>query len=291
MALSLLEHLEQYRINDRECSAAYERVGAVRRSRLKQNIAWNAALCGGSGGDTTIVRVSRSRGGAFLTDRRPLDWTLVLVENRFLAPGPIVSASVYPLLAGVREVAVLREAGDAPFPDGMLAGLELAGVECFGECVLEDMAEAVRRSQGVAGRGMILVPGRVPAVVEQAAESAGASVQPLGRGSVPVIHILCDSASTWDWEFLSWAYPGATFVIGGAGAGTVQERLSGAADCMICSSELLFSRECDLFLHPDPAAVETVPARLCLGPGQEGAWIWPQMSPEMFQYVSIRLFS
>ncbi|HKK34613.1 MAG TPA: hypothetical protein VJ934_13820 [Desulfomicrobiaceae bacterium] len=292
MTIFLSERVEQYRFADQELSAAYERVGAATRSRLKQNIAWNAAVSGIPGGDVATARSIRRQGGRLVTERTAMDWTLVLAGNGFLSPGPVLAGCVYPLWAGVREVVVLRETGKVPVPDGILAGLELAGLESFGQCPAEEMLDTIRFAQETGGHGAILVLGTLSSVVEAGLGEVDIPVHRVGtQGRVGTIHVLCDDVSAWDWDFLAGAYPGATFVVGGVECGSVVERLPAGVDAVQCSRDKLFLRECDLFLHPDPATSEPVSAQLCLGPGQEGAWIWPQLHPAMFEYVTIRLFS
>ena len=291
MELSVVEYIEPHRVPDGIWGEAYERVGALKRSRLKQTIAWNSAVVGPPDNGVMSRKVLR-QGGEHMVASAPCDRTLVLVGNSFVDPTAFLAAAVFPALVGVREVVVLREAGPVSCSDAFLTGLELAGLENFGECGGTDLLGAIHLTARMPGEGAVLVLGACSPQVEKALCETDLPVHRVGRpGGVGTVHVFVDDRVQWDWECLAWAFPGATYALAGCGAGeTVRALPQGVAGHEIEEAEL-WSRKCDLFLHPAPMHPEVFPAPLCLGPGQEGVWGWAQLYSEMFRHPTLRLSS
>ena len=291
MGRSLLDHVEPYRISDTVWGDAYERTGANKRSRLKQTIARNRSML-----DVPVRSVVRQvalgQGGENTSFSAPCDWCLVLVGNGFADPTRLLAAAVYPALSGVRNVLVVRESGDCRLPDAFLAGLELGGLENFVQCCGEELARIIHLAEGEEGRGVLLVLGAFSPIVEAALCKADLPVSRVARsGGVRNVRAMIDDVHHWDWECLGWAFPEAEFLLAGAGAARVAQQLPAGMTGSVCPEEELFSGKCDLLLHPVPFRVEVSPAPVCLGPGQEGVWIWPELHEKMFQHVRLLVSS
>ncbi len=313
-------------VDDDAFGAAYDSVPAERRAWLKTSIAQLHTLYGmNNRGKTRCVTQWRQ---AFATEQThtPVDWVLLVLPAQYAAAPRMLAALMPAFLAGVDDVLVVRlceerfvpvesmnesaaavnahtgadadswgtHAGiaaggctpvctnictniciDAWQPE-ILAALELAGQELVADmtrariCTMLDSL-----ATGKHGTGRCLFLGNALQTVGMSAELASSS--PLRVWSEPTCTTLAvEDAAALDTAVLAWAHPDWEQVA--------------------LSTLTNFSGERRVYaaVVADPVSSRHVTEQanipLVLGAGQEGCWIWPELSPAFFRHQRLHVF-
>ena len=262
--------MERGRVGDAAFARAYARVPDLDRARIKTGIAAVFAACG-----SPMPRLRRSEavlGHDLVLTRSdaPLDFAVIVCGPRFASPARLVAAVLPALCAGVPEVAAVRVGG--AWPQELLVALELCGVETA--CRLGPRALAGMWALLAAkGSGaLVLLDGAprpalaaCPGIVLHEAVTCGKA-------------LVSDSPQErLDREALAFAQPDLEFVDAASLPGDAPDALAQGA---VSGYDAVYAGS-----GADPAFAEAAP--LCLGPGRESFWLWPQLPPEAFRRVRI----
>lgn len=280
-------------VSDTALQRAYERVSAVERSWLKTCIAQLHSVYGQSDTGSRCVETIHSQAYHSLFSTRPMSWSLVILDGS-MASGPRSLAAILPpLLAGVQDVLIVRAApSKSPWPHAMLAGIELAGVEqCaqLGQRALNELLlHLVAPEQALHGPGLIIMPQPVALirrdVLLHLAEAPHCNLWRSGwSGEIGVY----PEEIEWDMEALTWAQPDAVIRC------HAPESYSGLAvfNGVLPQTLALATPDRGAFLARHYAwafAPRTMHKEvlehgcLALGEGEEGCWLWPGLSPDIF---------
>ncbi|EGB13484.1 hypothetical protein DND132_0267 [Pseudodesulfovibrio mercurii] len=219
--------------------------------------------------------VATSWRGGFDSIRRtaPVDVALVLFDGAMTSPARLLAGLVPAIACGVRRVLAVRLDERGPWAPGLLTALELAGQE-----LVADLDRA-----GLAGLfAELAAAGASVAVIDLASdpascpERAGLAVhRPVfGRG----VAVFLEDAETFDLDALVRTHPDTAFTTFGADVPLPDGFTRGGADFPAFLDAVR-----DVAYAPTARAGETLGrARLVLGPGQEGCWVWPELQPEFF---------
>jgi len=275
------EWINAFVVDDGLFARAYEAVPDQRRALLKTCIARLFEWYGPSRRTASRQAVAWRGGFDSVQASAPADYAVVVFDADLASPARLLAAVVPPLSCGVKNVLAVR-LGGGDWPRPLLTGLELAGQE-----LVADMS-----------------PGRVKGLLEEM-DAAGAAGVVLGlelrqgvfrslrfpTRRIDFTCLNCDcGASLWmdadepfDLEELAFAQPGLSFAVHGAETPLLPEG---------CRRE---GKDFQGFLDsirevayaPASRVGEALDrARLVLGPGQEGCWVWPQLRPGHFQFHS-----
>ncbi|MCG8531878.1 MAG: hypothetical protein MI749_14610 [Desulfovibrionales bacterium] len=257
-------------IDDETFGIAYDAVPDNKRAWLKTTIARLHVLYG-----TPQVTWGRQenhwrQGHVSITETRPVDFALVLVDSRYASGVRLLAAAMMPLLGGVEDILVAFT-GDAPVAPECLAALELAGIEAAVQCSVEKGTEllTVCNNSSVTGRVITLGTGARTLARQSCASSN--FVQVWDEPSFSAIGVHKNGA--FDTALLAWAHPDWDVVE--VTEDDFAEDRSFAAVC--CESDIV------------DAVPDYIP--VSLGAGQEGCWIWPDLTPQWFMHRRFSLLS
>lgn len=226
----------------------------------------------------TAERAARSwrSGLESVRARSVVDFAVVLLGAGFASPARLLASVVPPLACGVERVLVARVDGEGDFPRALLTALELAGQELVADMGRDDVLSLLRDLAG---------SGRTGAVVDL----AGLGDPCPERGRVawhrPALDetaaVFMEDGAPFDLEALAFCHPGCEFTVYGDEADLPAGFSRGAPP----DKASFLSAVTDVAYAPPALAGEALEAaRLVLGPGQEGCWIWPGLHPDFFLF-------
>ena len=257
------EWLQDYQIEDEFFGEAYEATLPAQRAWLKKTIAQVYGVNSPEAPSKTW-NVNTWRGG-FETEvsTTPLEWTLLLLDEKSVSPVRILAALVPALAAGVKNVLVVF-CGDGEISQSVLAGFELAGQE-----------EVVKLPQEKVDE---LIPSIINCGVDGAVLDLRGNSDFLSHGSgvhywrVPEISSIsvCKDEDSPDMDVLAFVHPDVEFVE--VDEDSLEEVESGAA---VVPAELVG----DALLS----------SNIVLAHGQEGCWIWNGFNSSFFKRECVAL--
>lgn len=242
-------------VRDEEISAAYEQIPDEWLALLKTGIALNHFLYGAFEGQTDALRVSGQSGIKSLISKTSVPWSILIFGPDVQAAAQITALAITCRLAGVKDVlAVLPES----YSSGALVALAQCGIEDI--CALSAPAIEQLLDHATSFKG----PGRI-AFLQQ---GSLATLIPLAP--VPCVNLnqrarlLLAAPADFDLAALKFCQ--------GPEIGTNENAAS----------------EWDAVFTKQKSCLST---RMTLGPGCEGFWAFPQLSPDFFieQTVSLNL--
>lgn len=262
------EALERSRVADAAFAAAYARTTDRERAWIKTGLAAMYAALGGP------LPVSSQRCDALGHDLLvaaldvPLDYVLVACGRDFLSPARLSAVVTAALCARVPDVAAVRVGASWPRP--LLTTLELCGVETAARIARRDLA-GLLAGLPAKGRGVVVVLGDLP--LPAGATSSLDVRRATMAGKAGVFGPGFAAAA------LSFAHPDCTFFCHDGpcpelpgwrpGQGSLSEAGQAGYDAV--------------YLAASDALALAADAPLCLGPGREGFWLWPHLTPEAFR--------
>jgi hypothetical protein len=267
-------------VPDSAFAAAYDELSAVQRGLLKRCI---AQLFSWYGRSTQLVESAAVRHGSGLRSfsmSRPLDWTVLVMDEEGSSPVQFLAALIVPLLSGVNHVSVVRDVVDNPFDPALLTAAELAGVETVFSSPDRTLLPALVRglSENYDHGRVVSLGGESLSKETFALAQAGGvlhtALQPVRR-----IGVWTEGNGSWDLQSLRFGQPHAEIVRCGS-----PDREESSTSWMKMSWPEFLDMEFKAVLVPAERidnALERVP--LALGPGQESFWIWPRLTLETFK--------
>lgn len=257
------EWATEYMVSDEEFGIAYDAVPDDRRAWCKTTIANLHAMHG-----TPSIQWGRNerewrQGFVSVQERRPADWALIFVDSTYVSAPRLLAAVMIPLLAGVPHVAVIRTGEPVPWPPALLAALELAGIESvFAMDVTK--AEAFATEMISHGEGRVLLLGSVTCELSTN----------ILCWCEPVCESLIIGTEGIDDAVVAWAHPDCEIRVC---SGEQLDREAVAASAVYCATDQIDD-------VPDNIAI-------MLSSGQEGCWIWPDLTCDLFFSQRVALLS
>ena len=146
----LPEWLADKAVDDELFAHAYESCSNAQRGWLKKTISLHFALAGEAPAQYSLQMEFPRLGVRSACFKHPADWCVLLLPQDVASPVRALAAVVPAMLAGVRELIVVRQTRDdvAPGPEwpaGLLVGLELAGVRRIFDLSPQETAELLQR--------------------------------------------------------------------------------------------------------------------------------------------------
>jgi hypothetical protein len=221
--------------------------------------------------------------------QKRLDWALFVLEDSFLSPAQLLAAVMPAVMSQVPEIMVARLSSVNGWTDSQLLALELAGVENVFVFDLSQLNEfsADLRSWSSNG-GLFLLEGPENNLFFKAGATTDSGlVKWCGRDEYRA-GLWWDNNYNWDCHSLAWAQPNLSVAVWGAQDFQVQlpqkwTKRTGSWDEFLNSGyDILYVSS----FEQAQTALQTF-ANLCLGPGQEVCWLWPDLGLSNFLSQSI----
>ncbi|ADU62833.1 MAG: hypothetical protein KUA35_13755 [Pseudodesulfovibrio sp.] len=213
-----------------------------------------------------------------------VDFAVVLFDGSLLSPSRLLAALVPAIAGGVGSVLAVRVSSGTPWRKAILTGLELAGQE-----LVVDMSELQARRLFNELResnrpGAVAVLGPRAAVIKTNELQAASRISFWRPRYTRAAAIWMDDESTFDLDALAFIHPDIVFSVFGAEPELPAENFSYEGEGFDSFLDAIM----DVAYVPAARVGQTLGrARIVLGPGQEGCWIWPDLHPEHFQFQSI----
>lgn len=210
-----------------------------------------------------------------------VDFAVVLFDNSLLSPARLMAALVPALAGGVKNVLAARVGDAGPWRKAVLTGLELAGQELVVDINDVQARQLFNELRESGSTGSVMVLGPRAAVIktnELQAASRISFYRPRFNRSAT---IWMDDEHTFDLETLAFIHPDIVFSVFGAEPVLPADNFSYEGDQFLdCINAIT-----DVAYLPSDRVVSGLPkAKVVLGPGQEGCWVWPDLHPEHFQF-------
>lgn len=285
MMFSFPDWLNEFVPADDVFATAYEDIADSNRAWLKTNIARLLDIYGARqdvGG--TVDRRFRS-GFNLKATHEAVDFAVILFDSSLLSPARLLAALIPAFASGVEHVLAARVgANGGPWRKAVLTGLELAGQE-----LVVDLTDAQARRLFTHLRDTNR-PGAVSVLGPKAASIKSTELQAASRMGfwrprfTRAAAIWMDDEQTFDLNVLAFMHPDMVFSVFGAQTELPADNFSyegeDLADFMDAIIDVAYTPQ----QHMSQAMTA---AKLVLGPGQEGCWIWPDLYPEHYQYHTI----
>ncbi|QJB57888.1 hypothetical protein [Pseudodesulfovibrio sp. zrk46] len=211
-----------------------------------------------------------------------VDFAVVLFDGSLLSPARLLSALVPALAGGVKNVLAARVAG-GPWRKAVLTGLELAGQE-FVVDVSEAQARRLFNELRDSGHtGAVTVLGPKAAVIKTSELQSASRIAFWRPRFTRAAAVWMDDAHTFDLEALAFTHPDIVFSVFGAETELPADNFSYEGDVFDDFLEAIIDVAYLPAIRMDLALAK---AKVVLGPGQEGCWVWPDLHPELFQFHS-----
>ena len=255
--------LQDYQIEDEIFGEAYEATLPPQRAWLKKTIAQVYGINSPEAPSKTW-NVNTWRGG-FETEvaTAPLEWTVLLLDEKSVSSVRILAALVPALAAGVKNILAVYS-GEGEISQAVLAGFELAGQEDvvqLSQDKVEELLDHLMRS-GVDGAILDL---RVSHVLLP----CGPCVRYWRAPEISSISI-CKEEDSPDMDVLSFVHPDVEFV-------EVDE-------------DSLVDAQSDVAVVPAEIVGDALMNfNIVLAHGQEGCWLWNGFDSSFFKRESVAL--
>ena len=211
----------------------------------------------------------------------PVDFAVILFDGSLQSPARLLAALVPALAGGVKNILAVRVGNSVPWRDAMLTGLELAGQER-----IVDMTDVQARrlftglrESGASGAVVVLGP-KAASIKSSELQSASRISFWRPRFSRSAV-VWMDDESTFDMEALAFMHPDIVFSIFGAEPSILADNFSYEGDEF---DEYLDAITDVAYLSGQRMDQALKRAKLVLGPGQEGCWVWPDLHSGHFQF-------
>lgn len=265
------ELLEAWRIGEASLARAYGRVGDQERALIKSLIA--LAYAGlEPGRPVQWSRCARIAGETLhIEDSRPRPWCLLVLGPETVSAPQAVAAVMPAIVRRIPRIMAVRPRSRAPWPAALLTAFELAGVEALYGPPRAALADCLRSLACPAGGSFIyLGQPRLWDLVHGLAEEQGSPAVWLKPPAK--IGVWAEPGLAWDEKALRLVHPDAEFQVWGG---------VGPAGFPACEGD--FEDFCRAGYQTVYAPPERWPdsAGLCLGPGREFFWHWPEMSEDV----------
>jgi len=273
--LSLTDLIGESLVDDALFAAAYGESTDRERALMKTCIArlydWY-----GPRKDTACEVARRWRGGfASVARAAPVDFALVLFDETFVSPARLLAAVVPAVACGVRNVLAVRVDGEGEWARSLLTAMELAGQELVADLSGDSVSSLLGDLSDTGASGAVI-------------DLAGRPGLCAGRSRVAVHSpifdckavLYLDALETFDLDALTFIHPDIGFTVFGPDFPLPDGFVRGGEEF----PSFLDAVRDVAFVPANRIGYALDHARLVLGPGQEGCWVWPELHPAFFLY-------
>lgn len=210
-----------------------------------------------------------------------VDFVVVLFDGSLLSPARLLAALVPALAAGVESVLAVRVSTGAPWRKALLTGLELAGQEFVVDMTDVQVRKLFNELRETNRTGAVTVLGPKAAVIKSSELQAASRISFWRPRFSRLAAVWMDDAHTFDLDALAFTHPDIVFSVFGAEPELPADNFSYEGDGF---DDFMDSIMDVAYLPPERMDQALKQAKLVLGPGQEGCWIWPDLYSELFQF-------
>lgn len=210
-----------------------------------------------------------------------VDFAVVLFDGSLLSPARLLAALVPALAGGVKHVLAARVGDGTPWRKAVLTGLELAGQELVCDFTDVQARQLFNQLRETNQPGAVAVLGPKAAVIKSSEVQAASRISFWRPRFSRLATVWMDDVDTFDLETLAFMHPDIVFSVFGAEPELPADNFSYEGnefdECIDAIMDVAY-------LPADRMNHALDKAKLVLGPGQEGCWIWPDLHPEHFQF-------
>jgi hypothetical protein len=273
--LSLPDLIGESLVDDALFAAAYGESSDRERALMKTCIArlydWY-----GPRKDSACEVARRWRGGFESVARSgPVDFALALFDETFVSPARLLAALVPAVACGVRNVLAVRVDGEGGWARPLLTAMELAGQELVADLSAEGVSSLLGDLTDTGASGAVIDLAGRPGLC--AGRSRVAVHSPVYDHKAVLYQ---DDLETFDLEALAFIHPDIAFTAFGANVSLPDGFVRGGEEF----PAFLDAVRDVAFVPADRIGDALDRARLVLGPGQEGCWVWPELHPAFYLF-------
>jgi len=264
---------------------AFSRLGATERAWIKKNIAQLHTLYFDQAGGSSCWERSWSQGFYSRQEKTPCRASAVCFPADFHSPARMVAAVLPPLASGAKRFCAVRVGtGDPSWDPILLGALELAGVEEVYDMDPERYRQWLEMAGGDPSVRLELLEDEQGILDREGGLAGGALRLP----PVRELGIWFQESGQWDLAALQSAHPGIRLMCGSAEKSCLPQ----GEKTFLGSLSEFAAQGFDALYVPKHLFREAM-AHCCrvLGPGQEGCWIWPEISGQHFAQTKLCLSS
>ncbi len=210
-----------------------------------------------------------------------VDFAVILFDNSLLSPARLMAALVPALAGGVKHVLAARVDIGTPWRKAVLTSLELAGQELVADLSDVQARQLFNELRETGMTGAVVVLGPRAAVIKSSELQAASRISFYRPRFSRAATIWMDDESSFDLKTLAFVHPDIVFSVFGAEPSELADNFSYEGDrfedCIDAIMDVAY-------LPADRMDHALTKAKVVLGPGQEGCWIWPDLHPEHFQF-------
>ncbi|WP_243309992.1 hypothetical protein [Fundidesulfovibrio agrisoli] len=253
---------ERWRVGDGRFARAYARTGDSGRAVIKTCIAGAYETADPQAPARTLTAGTFPSGNTRLIEKRPRPWFALVLGQAVQAPAQVVAAVLPAMARRIPLVAVLRPGVSAPWPDAVLAALELCGVENVFSPPLKELPGCLEALSALG-------PGGVACLGDFALWSRVRDAGEISHWLRPSASmVVLDSGAQWDMEAVAVAHAGVPLTR----LNSWDEAAPGSLDAALA--------------YPGQAP-DWCP--LVLEPGREAMWDWPGLPEALFHQTRVQL--
>lgn len=285
--LVLPNRLTSYEVQESNFARAYDMHNAQQRAWLKKNISQLYAWYNKHPFDSQSKKLIFHCGLRSTLWEKKYDWALFVVEHAFLSPAQLLAAILPAIMSQVQEIFVVRIKPVCKWSSSQLLALELAGIENVFD--LPDVGDLLNILKNWSLNGGIFL-------LESAGENLPLSLKNsfdsnFIKWRVQEQHkagLWMDKEYVWDIEQIAWSQPNTLVNVWMDKDLKVQLpknwiKKSGKWEEFLDQGFEVLYLPC--FEQAQFAFKNS--ASLCLGPGQEGCWLWPDLELRNFFLKSV----
>lgn len=276
-------------VSDDAFSQAYNAMPGARRAWIKKTAAQVHALVGSMRDRREERTVLHRQGFSSRALSAPLDCAVIFLDSTCVSPVQVAAAAVPLILSGAGSMCAVRIEDGLPISDNVLAALELVGLETVFR-LDEPGARRFMERLTETGSAAVLFFGRGTALTSLSV-AAGYAAPPLKLFKPFVterLGVWTDSGDEWDYETLAWAHPCTLFEVWGARA-AIPDLPPGFSHRKGSFESFLAEGYKTVFVSEGQLAESVGRAALALAPGQEGCWVWPELSTGFFRSETLAI--
>ena len=210
-----------------------------------------------------------------------VDFAVVLFDNSLLSPARLLASLVPALAGGVKHVLAARVSDGAPWRKAILTGLELAGQELVVDMTDIQARQLFNELRETNRSGSVVVLGPKAAVIKSSELTAASRISFWRPRFSRSAAVWMDREDSFDLDALAFTHPDIIFSVFGVETELPADNFSHEGEGFDDFLEAIMDVA---YLPTDRMDHALRRAKLVLGPGQEGCWIWPDLHPEHFQF-------
>ncbi len=212
-----------------------------------------------------------------------VDFAVVLFDGSLLSPSRLLAALIPALAGGVKHVLAARVSNGEPWRKAVLTGLELAGQELVIDITDVQARQLFTELRETNRPGAVTVLGPKAAVIKTSEIQSASRISFWRPRFSRSAAVWMEDKDTFDLEVLAFTHPDIVFSVFGAEPPLPADNFSYEGENF---DEFLNAIMDVAYLPAERTDLALRKAKLVLGPGQEGCWIWPNLHPEHFQFHS-----